>query len=410
MSVEIRALAPDEVEAFILAESPRWGDLYDAERLALSGPTIEPERTLVAVDGAHLVGGATIMTSSLGLPGGRVPAAAVTWVSVHPTHRRRGLLRSMMLRLIAEAAERGDEPVAMLLASEAAIYRRFGYGRAVDTCGVEIATPSARFAAAHRPAGRVELVELETFLPAATEVYRRLTEEGEGIPGSIGRPEAFWRAHASDPASAREGMSHRMYALHHGPDGVDGYAMYRLQTRWTHHMPDYTLRVEELLAAPGDPYRTLWRFVLDYDLVRTVTAFWRPVDEPLPHLLAEPRAWQRQVADDLWVCILDLPRALASRRYAVADSLVLDVRDAAVPGVAGRWRLTAGPGGAECSPAPDAADLALDAAALGSLLCGGVKAAPLAGAGFIEELTPGAVARADRLFGWHLIPWNLGEF
>ncbi|HET9051002.1 MAG TPA: GNAT family N-acetyltransferase [Candidatus Dormibacteraeota bacterium] len=409
MSVEIRTLRADEVDAWIRAEAPRWGETYTPERLALWGATIETERTLAAVDAGRLVGGATIMTSSLGLPAGRVPAAGVTWVSVHPTHRRRGLLRSMMTRLLGDAAERGTEPVAMLLASESGIYRRFGYGSAAPCAGVEIATAASRFARPHTPSGRVELVDLDAFLEVAPAVYRRLTESGEGIPGSIGRPDAYWRAHAGDPLHG-EGTGERLYALHHGARGVDGYVMYRLQPRWTHHLPDYTLRVDELLAEPGDAGATLWRYVLDHDLVRSVSAVWRPVDEPVVHLLAEPRAWRRHIVDDLWVCILDVRRALTARRYGVSDSLVLDVRDGGVPGVAGRWRLTGGPDGAECAPSTESADVALDAAALGSLLCGGVRVAPLAGAGLVEELTPGAIARADRMFGWHLIPWNLGEF
>ena len=60
------------------------------------------------------------------MPGATVPAAGVTIVTVHPTHRRRGILSTMMDRQLADLHERG-EPIAVLRASEAAIYGRFGY-------------------------------------------------------------------------------------------------------------------------------------------------------------------------------------------------------------------------------------------------------------------------------------------
>jgi predicted acetyltransferase len=410
VTVEIRGIAPDEVELWLRADEARWGDPYEPERLAVYREFIEPERSLAAVDEGQFVGSATIMTSSLGLPGGRVPAAAVTFVSVHPTHRRRGLLRAMMLRQLADIHEAGVEPVAMLGASESVIYRRFGYGMASVSAHFEIETARAGFARPHQPEGRVEIVDLETFMRLAPDVYRRLSEEGDGIPGTIGRPPAYWRTLTTDAPSLRDGMGHRLYAVHHGSSGVDGYVMYRLGQKWTDGLADYTLRVEEMLATTGDPELTLWRYCLDHDLVRRVQGGRRPIDETLVHRLADPRQLKIRVFDDLWIRVVDVARALSGRRYPVSDSLVLDVSDEVCPQVAGRWRLDGSPDGAECARTDASADIALDGAALGSLLCGGFSAEPLARAGLIDELHPGAIVRAARLFGWYRAPWNLGEF
>ena len=57
------------------------------------------------------------------------PCAGVTAVGVQPTHRRRGVLRSMMDAQLRDVHERG-EPIAALWASEETIYGRFGYGLA----------------------------------------------------------------------------------------------------------------------------------------------------------------------------------------------------------------------------------------------------------------------------------------
>jgi predicted acetyltransferase len=90
-----------------------------------------------------------------------------------------------------------------------------------------------------------------------------------------------------------------------------------------------------------------------------------------------------------------VPGALAARSYAVPGSLVLAVADEFCPWNEGQWRLDGGPYGAACAQAPagSAADLRLDATTLGSLYLGGVAPGPLARAGRITELAPGALGR-----------------
>ncbi len=66
------------------------------------------------------------------VPGGRVPTAGLSWVGVHPTHRRRGILRRMMADHFARCRDRG-EWVSALYATQAAIYTRFGYGLGSQT-------------------------------------------------------------------------------------------------------------------------------------------------------------------------------------------------------------------------------------------------------------------------------------
>src|SRR5262249_57347910 len=63
----------------------------------------------------------------LTVPGGIASAAGVTFVSVRPSHRRRGILSAMMRHQLADIASRG-EAIAALFASESGIYGRYGYG------------------------------------------------------------------------------------------------------------------------------------------------------------------------------------------------------------------------------------------------------------------------------------------
>lgn len=69
--------------------------------------------------------------AELTLPGGTVAACAISSVTVAPTHRRRGILRSVMTGELRTAVERGL-PVAILTVSESTIVRcpRCGPSRA----------------------------------------------------------------------------------------------------------------------------------------------------------------------------------------------------------------------------------------------------------------------------------------
>src|SRR5207245_5284591 len=79
-------------------------------------------RRIAAFVDAELCGTAGSFVEHLTVPGGAtIPMAAVTQVTVLPTHRRRGLLREMMQTQLVDARQRG-ELAAMLIAAEWPIY------------------------------------------------------------------------------------------------------------------------------------------------------------------------------------------------------------------------------------------------------------------------------------------------
>ena len=160
-----------------------------------------------------------------------VPAAGVTMVGVAPTHRRRGVLTELMRRQLDDVAA-GPEPVAVLTASEALIYGRFGYG--VATRGVRFCLEPAR--SAFRPDGpgapgrlrQVTVDQARDLLPAA---YERIRVRR---PGAVARSHAWWETHVFlDRPSRREGGGGLMVLVHEDPAGVvDGFATYRAVEAW----------------------------------------------------------------------------------------------------------------------------------------------------------------------------------
>ena len=136
---------------------------------------LEPERTLAIRDRGRIVAGTGIFSRRLAVPGGVVPAAAVTLVGVLPTHRRRGLMSTLMRRQLADVHEAGREAVATLWASEAVIYGRFGYGLATIATKLDVARRSARL---RRPSdAAVDLLAPADALPAMREVHEALVAD-----------------------------------------------------------------------------------------------------------------------------------------------------------------------------------------------------------------------------------------
>ena len=126
--VAIRPIEPDEYIEWRNHMPRAFGDTPDEARSERERELIHLPDTLGAFDGSEVVGIAHHEPSQITLPGGaRLDCAGVTRVSVAPTHRRRGILRAMMARQLADIASRGT-PLAALWASESSIYGRFGYG------------------------------------------------------------------------------------------------------------------------------------------------------------------------------------------------------------------------------------------------------------------------------------------
>lgn len=129
MNLEIRPVRDDELPAYIDAISTAFLERPDVDKVAADVRTTwDLERTLAGFEAGRLVGTFRMFGTEVTVPGlSRVPSAAVSAVTVLPTHRRRGILRAMVAAAHAACRERG-EPLSLLHAAEYPIYGRFGYG------------------------------------------------------------------------------------------------------------------------------------------------------------------------------------------------------------------------------------------------------------------------------------------
>jgi predicted acetyltransferase len=410
----IRPITADEYPAFRRVHDHAFNSgPASPVRSARALRQFEPERSLAAIDAARpaeeaVIGTAGAYSLRMTVPGAALPVAGVSVVSVLPSHRRRGVLRSLMHRQLADIAARGEEPVAALWASETPIYSRYGYGRASSIASFRFERGEGALAATAPadPALTLRLAEPQAVTAELGKVYETVRP---AQPGFFARTDDWWGRVLHDEPGERHGFSPLRCVLAEDWSGVRGYSLYTTADRWNEAtgLPDCTLAVREVIAADPAAGAALWHDLLTRDLITTVTADLRGADDPVLYQLLDPRRARVQVSDGLWVRIIDLPGALTSRAYCGQVDVVLEVTDALLAGNAGRWRLRASASGSDvtCERTDEPAGLALDIRELGAAYLGGTRLGALASAGLVRELRPGTLGPLSAAMTWDPAPW-----
>jgi predicted acetyltransferase len=366
----------------------------------------DPDRAWGARERGRWVATLRTLETKVSVPGGNdIAADALTNVTVAATHRRRGLLTSLLSSSLRAAKDRGD-PVSILLAAEYPIYGRFGYAPA--SLGAYYTLHSQRRGAELRDAvpqrvRQIDADELRVIAPVVFAAARRLRA------GNIERPGHRWDAALSVSGYPEEQKPTQVLVVHEGVAGVDGFVRWVSQLpEWDDTMPGGEVRVVDLWASNHDAYAGLWQYLLGLDVVDKIQIRTRPVDEELRWLLVDARALQQTYAGDhLWLRLLDVPAALSARKYTTSDRLVLEVVDDDIGGyAAGTFLLDDG----VCTPTTQAAELRVHQRALASAYLGGFSLTSQQIAGLTHELCPGALARADAMFATPLAPWCGTDF
>ena len=308
-----------------------WPTLEQAEHF---GTNLPLERMHAAFDGEKIVGGAGAFPFELTIPGGQLRCGGVTVVGVLPTHRRRGVLTSMMRAQLEDIRDRG-EPLAALWASEEAIYRRYGYGMAA--LGTEL-TLARGYQALRPPANTdvtVRLVSLEEAKELVPPIYERTRLR---TPGMYARSSDWWETRIlDDPPDRREDGAAKNVAIAELAGVPAAYALYRVVSKWEGAANAGHVRILEAMGDDG-PELELWRFLLGLDWVGTFRANHLPIDHPLLHALVYPRRAPAGVRHAL--------RSARRRRRGARRALLRETRSRSCSSWRTRsCRRTAGAGG-----------------------------------------------------------------
>jgi predicted acetyltransferase len=414
----VAALTRDDADA--LLDVDQWAFSLVSDDLD-PGPALDElewDRTYgayVSDRGAEVLAGVnSTFTLRLPVPGAEIDAGGLTWVGVHPQYRRRGVLTAMIRDHLQRVRERG-EPVSALHASEATIYGRFGYGTAGRHLMIELSRGAELrdVPGADQVSLRFERVDVERHADVVGDCFEAARA---GIPGFVSRNTPEKRRRVLDDqlfSRRRDGVETLRILIAEADDGgpVRGYALFRRKHDWDGASPNGKVQIRELIARDPAAAHALWSRMLDLDLMSTVEPGDRPLDDPLLSMLVDPRSAKPVVVDGIWVRLVDLPVALAARRYVTEVDVVLEVTDALCPWNAGRWHLTGGPDGAACSPAgpADVPAVSLDVRELGAAYLGSETLSHLASAGLLRAADDDALLRASAAFAWPVkayTPWQ----
>lgn len=324
------------------------------------------------------------------------PTEGLTWVGVHPDHRRRGVLTALMRHHLRWTRDEQHRSTAVLKASEPGIYGRFGYGVASSTMMATFAR-GTDFAAPERVRALADATTLRTSTsgPEHAERLRDVLRRCAQVhPGHIvrGVPDTA-RILTDIPLGRGEREPGRL--LWATRDGQDvGAAYFHRTPKWSAGRAEGTVGVYFLVSVDAGARLALARRLTDLDLMAT-TEFWIPADDPLALWHPSLRPLSGAMTDDLWLRIVDLPAAVAERGHATDLDVVIEVRDPIIDENAGTWRWTARDGAGQCVRVDAAPQITLDVVDLGSVWLGGQTLAARAQAGYVTEHRPGAVAALD---------------
>lgn len=394
MATTIRTIHDDEVADFRSALMGVFGGDADDDPggSARFRALIDCSQAWAAFDGKHIVATTATFNLAMAVPGGTLPIAGLTHVTVRPTHRRRGLLRELMACHFADAKARGFA-VSGLWASEAKIYRRFGYGLAAihDEVTIQNAHAVNFIDGAQRDElAWIDEAEARAVMPG---LYDTATAQR---PGVLRRTATWWQERRFLEAPfVRKGASRRRHVLATRGGAPVGYVTYRHRGGLGGH--DSAVEIVELLGVDQRAEATLWQFVMRMDLFPTVKWSNAPRDLTLPWMVDDWRSIARSCADNVWLRIDDVGAALAARRYVVDGNLRF-----AVDGTTYELQVHNGQG--QCVVVQAAPELTIDRAALGSLYLGSVPARQLAAAGWLVG-DAAVIARAEALFAWPVAAW-----
>jgi predicted acetyltransferase len=400
MRLDQAAFAFDPVEFDALGELDffEWDRTWGAVRPAIGAV----RHTTAGSWGAHeeLAGQFTSFSLQLTVPGAgaptrRTPMAGLSWVAVHPDHRRRGVLSAMMRRHLHGLHDAGEEAIAGLFASETAIYQRFGYGDSAG--GLVLSLPRGAELRA-LPGTPVEESEISTQLTAIgpdgelADLVDELFERTATRAGRVSRPMTATRELLRDrPWRHRDGEPNRIIVARRDGRAV-GYALLRRMPKWEAGSPTGQVIVTELVGDDAATLHALWSRVLNFDLMARVETPTLGLDDPLIEWLVDIRGAQARREDGLWLRLVDVDRALVARGYGADVDVALEVEDEFCPWNARRWRLSVVDGEATCAPTSDPADVTVNVRDLAAAYVGGHALAALGRAGLVLEHTPGALA------------------
>jgi len=355
-----------------------------------------PELTLCAYIDGNMATTYGAWPLTMQLNGRQTPIAGVTMIGTLPVYRRRSYLRKITSEHFQQLHERGEYAVAALFASRAAIYQRYGYAvvstrnaYTVEPRYIDM-IPSPAVPGEFREAGDDDLAIM-------LDLYHRFIE---GKTGYLSRNKAFEVAPGAPFTVMRTFVpSSVMVKVIYLEDGKPvGYVIYYADRDTRPGNPGSQLiNITDLVWLTTSAYRAIWQYFTNMDLAKDIMWGRVPPDDPLPHLMLEPRNLNVTSGDGLLGRIVDVEKALPLRPYSDEGRLIFEVMDDFCIWNQGKWEVDITNGGMEIRRTDKTPQLVMPVSTLAMLFFGQISSSEAARMGRLDVGDSKALPLWDRV-------------
>jgi predicted acetyltransferase len=388
MSLEIRQINEEEMDAFnrnVHIAFASSDDMYNM--------SIRTEWTLCAFEDGRLATSYMAWPLTMYFDGARFPVAGVSMVGTLPIHRRKGHLRKLTQRHFEMLYESRQQPITALNASMAAIYQRFGYGIVSSKNTYNFEPRHLQFSAGCViPGSFYEAGDND--MATILEIYDKFAvprvgclQRDEKLEVAPGAPLTVLAIPPSPVPPMKliyqEGEKPLSYVIYSVTRGLKP--------------GDQQLNIHDLAWVTPQAYRAIWECFANMDLVRNITWGRVPTDDPLPHILLEPRKLGSVNGDGLLARFVDVARAIPMRPYREEASLTFELIDDFCSWNAGKWKLEVSPTGADMKPTDESPQLTMPVSTLAMLMFGQISATEASRMARLDVHEDGSLNAWDRV-------------
>jgi predicted acetyltransferase len=356
---------------------------------------LDPEFTLCVFDDGRPAAAHGSWPLTMRFNGKAVPISGVTTVSTDVVDRQKGYLRKLVTQHFEELHEQGERPLAVLFASQAAIYQRYGYSVVSTSHSYSIEPRYIQFNEPMDVPGALRHVnpDPDADFGLLVGLYREFREQRTGY---VHRGKAMWDAGVLSPPTGEQVRGTVVYE----EDGeAQGYCLYRTGPGLTSDPPEPNQQciIDDIVWLNPRAYRAFWQNFAKLAVTRRIEWPVAPPDDPLPHQLLEPRQLRDTLSEQLLARIVDIPGAFRGRGYQESEALRFSITDDLCTWNTGSWQVITGSDDAEVTPLSSGApDITLTPGTLAMLLFGQITATEAARAGKLDVHDEAALPRWDK--------------
>lgn len=329
------------------------------------------------------------------------PVAGVSMVGTIPVYRKLGCLRKVHERHFELLHDESKRPISILFASQAAIYQRYGYGIVSTQNSYDIAPNDIQFREQKQINPKGKLIQLrENEVEILDRIYREFTLPRTGY---LIRDRFKWETGKLAPAAPGVVIDKVVYEE---AGDARGYVIYTVEPYLSSAGFGHRVTIKEMAWLSISAYYSLWNHFTNMRLAQNIMWMQVPLDDPMPHLLLEPRKLNIKSGNGFLIRIVDVEKAIPMRGYGEDGELVLEVHDDAIcPWNNGTWQMTVSDSKASIKKTKKTPEVIMNANSLAMLLFGQLSASNAARMGIIEVKKKNALIRYDRLLRTEYMPF-----